>query len=267
MCLTADMGTMVMNQAREKLAALFIAVKMPESHGLGHCLTVLDHMEKTIASASLEHSSLLTPEKRLTLKLAALLHEADDHKFFKTSTYFDNAKQICEEVLPDSLDSKQKMISEVVQMISFVSASANGNSVPEVARSDPTFLWPRYCDRLESIGVVGAVRCYLYSMESGEPMMLATTPRPATEQELWAEVKEERWTKYQTGGGASASMMDHYYDKLLHIGKFDPAVVRSEYLQKEARERVQPLVDICLEAGSLGEPPLQSLNKLKMSIS
>ena len=96
--------------------------------------------------------------------------------------------------------------------------------------------------------------------------MLDTTPRPTTEQELWQEVKEERWTRYQTGG-ASLSMMDHYYDKLLHIGKFDPAVVRSQYLEDEARRRVQPLVDICLEAGRLGKPPLESLERLKMSLS
>jgi len=266
MSLTTEMAVAVMKKAQEKLTALFISMNMPESHGLSHCLTVLAHMEKTIASASAEHSSLLTTERQLTLRLAALLHEADDHKYFKTSINFDNAQQICEDVLPSSLETKQKIISEVVQMISFVSASANGNSVPEVARSDPTFLWARYCDRLESIGVVGAVRCYLYTLESGEPLMLPSTPRPSTEQELWAEVKEERWRGYQSGG-ASASMMDHYYDKLLHIGKFDSAVVRSEYLEREAGERVQPLVDICLEAGRLGEPPLESLNKLKISIS
>jgi len=267
MCLSPELETDLMKQAREKLAQLFISVKMPESHGLGHCLTVLGHMEKTLASAGPEHSSLLTPSRLITLKLAALLHEADDHKFFKTSLNFDNAKKICEEVVPDSLETKEEIISQVVQMISFVSASANGNSVPEVSRSDPTFLWPRYCDRLESIGVVGAVRCYLYSLESGEPLMLSSTPRPTTEQDLWEEVKEERWAKYQSGGGASASMMDHYYDKLLHIGKFEPSVVRSDYLQGEASKRVQPLVDICLEAGRSGQPPLESLNKLKMSIS
>ena len=267
MCLTPDFETAVMQKARAKLESLFISVKMPESHGLSHCLTVLGNMEKTIASAAEVHRPLLTPDRLLTLRLAALLHEADDHKYFKTSSNFENAKQICEEVIPDSLETKETIISEVVKMISLVSASANGNSVPEVARTDPTFLWPRYCDRLESIGVVGAVRCYQYSLESKEKLMADTTPRPTTEQELWAEVKEERWSKYQTGGGQSESMMDHYYDKLLHIGKFDPSVVRSEYLQDEARRRVQPLVDICLEAGRSGQPPLESLNKLKMSIS
>ena len=267
MCLTPDFEASVMKATRDKLEALFIRVKMPESHGLRHCLTVLAHMETTISEAAEVHKPLLTPDKRLTLKLAALLHEADDHKYFKTSENFDNAREICQEVIPDTLEAKEKIVSEVVQMISFVSASVNGNSVPEVAKADPTFLWARYCDRLESIGVVGAVRCYQYSLESGESLMLDTTPLPTTEQELWQEVKEERWRSYQTGGGSSASMMDHYYDKLLHIGKFDPAVVRSRYLEDEARKRVQPLVDICLEAGRLGKPPLESLDRMTKSIS
>ena len=261
------METAVLAQVTDKLDALFTSIKMPESHGLKHSQTVLANMEKTISSAAPEYSSHLTPAKLLALRLAALLHEADDHKYFKTSLHFDNARQICEESIPDSLQGKQQIISDVVQMISFVSASANGNSVPEAAKTDPTFLWPRYCDRLESIGVIGAVRCFQYSTEAGEPLMVDSTPRPTSEEELWAAVTEERWSRYQSSGGQSVSMMDHYYDKLLHIGKFDPAVVRSEYLQGEARRRVQPLVDLCLEAGRSGEPPLESLKKLQMSIS
>ena len=34
---------------------------------------------------------------------------------------------------------------------------------------------------------------------------------------MWAEVKEERFENYQKSGGGSASMMDHYYDKLLQV--------------------------------------------------
>jgi hypothetical protein len=48
----------------------------------------------------------------------------------------------------------------MTEMISYVSASANGNRVPERAESEPYLLWPRWCDRLEAIGPIGAVRCY-----------------------------------------------------------------------------------------------------------
>merc|ERR1712154_543914 len=230
MCLTPSIETAILAQVTDKLNVLFTSMKMPESHGLNHSKTVLANMEKTISAAAPEYSSHLTPAKLLTLRLAALLHEADDHKYFKTSVHFDNARKICEESIPDSVEEKQKIISEVVQMISFVSASAHGNSVPEVAKTDPTFLWPRYCDRLESIGVIGAVRCY------------------------------------QSTGGKSVSMMDHYYDKLLHVGKFDPAVVRSSYLEGEAKRRVKPLVELCLEAGRSGEAPIESLKKMEKSL-
>jgi len=33
-------------------------------------------------------------------------------------------------------------------------------------------------------------------------------------------------------------MMDHYYDKLLHIANYDPEIVKNEYLVTEAKNRV-----------------------------
>ena len=133
-----------MNRATQKLQKLFEEVKMPESHGLAHCLTVLGHMKRTISAA--DNSVTLTPEKQLALKLAALLHEADDHKYFPSNANFDNARRICEESVPDAicLGIKEEIISDVVLMISLVSASVNGNSVPEAARKEPYLLWPRY---------------------------------------------------------------------------------------------------------------------------
>ena len=114
--------------------------------------------------------------------------------------------------------------------------------------------------------MTGAVRCWQYNREANAPLSCPTTPRPQTEAEVWSHVKPELFLQYQASGGGSASMMDHYYDKLLHIGKFEPTVVRSEYLQAEAKTRVQPLVDLCLESGRSGQPPLESLKKLEMSL-
>ena len=47
----------------------------------------------------------------------------------------------------------------------------------------------------------------------------------------------------------SASMMDHYFDKLLQIAKFEPDVVQNDFLCEEAEKRVEPLVQVCLEWG------------------
>jgi len=252
----------IMIAVRNKLQALFTSVGMPESHGMTHCLVVLGHMEKAISAADSNITQHLTPQRIFTLKLASLLHEADDHKYFKNSK---NAKDILEEVLPED-DFKAKIISDVLEMISYVSASANGNTVPAAALTNPTYLWPRFCDRLEAVGVVGAVRCYQYNRETTAPLMLPSTPRPVGEEELWGEVTQARWLNYQQGG-SSASMMDHYYDKLLQIAHFDPAVVCNSYLQEEATKRVRPLVEICLEFGRTGEVPVQMLEKFEKELS
>jgi len=251
----------IMIAVRNKLQALFTSVGMPESHGMAHCLVVLGHMEKAISAADPTVIKNLTSQKIFTLRLASLLHEADDHKYFKNST---NVKDILEDALPGN-ENKVKIISDVEEMISYVSASANGNSVPTAARADPTLLWPRFCDRLEAIGVVGAVRCYQYNRETTAPLMLDTTPRPGSEQEMWDQVTQARWIKYQQGGN-SASMMDHYYDKLLQIAHFDPAVVCNAYLQEVASDRVRPLVEICLEYGRTGEVPVQMLEKFEKEL-
>ena len=62
-------------------------------------------------------------------------------------------------------------------------------------------------------------------------------------------------------------MMDHYYDKLLQIAHFDPAVVVSSYLQEEAGKRVQPLVEICLEVGRTGEVPVEMLERFEKKLA
>jgi len=241
----------IMQETENKLNTLFTEKNMPVSHGVGHCKTVLAHMYSALQASKLD----ITEEKKLLLALAALLHEADDHKYFKPNSK--NASNIMSEVLVDVAD-KEKIISDVEEMISYVSASVNGNSVPEKAKSDPTLLWPRFCDRLESIGAIGAVRCAQYNVEVKAPLSTESTPRPQTESELWKNVTEERWQKYQKDGD-SASMMDHYYDKLLQIASFPPEVVQNSYLVEEASKRVEPLVKICLEFGKTGVAPMDMI--------
>ena len=87
-----------------------------------------------------------------------------------------------------------------------------------------------------------------------------TTPRPQTEDQLWKEfVLDDRFENYQKSGGKSDSMMDHYYDKLLQIANFREEVVQNNYLSQEAKQRVQPLVDICLIYGKTGQVPEEKI--------
>ena len=85
-------------------------------------------------------------------------------------------------------------------MISHVSASVNGNKVPPCAFEKPWFLWPRWSDRLEAIGTIGMVRCYQYNMEQGAPLCAERTPRPQSVEEVWQNVKEQRFEDYQKTG-------------------------------------------------------------------
>jgi len=250
----------LLQTAQTLLDALFTSVSMPASHGVTHCLTVLSNMETAISCPQLTHKvkAQLVPRRQLTLRLAALLHESDDHKYFGKESR--NCRDILEKTLTGVKD-REEIIQEVEEMISYVSASVNGNTVPEKAKDDPSLLWPRFCDRLEAIGVIGAVRCYQYNSEVGAPLVCPDMPRPTCEKEVWDHVTPERWTKYQNGGN-SASMMDHYYDKLLQIAVFPPEVVCCPSLVQEAAARVQPLLHICLEAGKTGEAPVEYIKSL-----
>lgn len=80
----------------------------------------------------------------------------------------------------------------MTEMISYVSFSDNGNTVPEVAVKHPEFLWPRFADRLEAIGAIGAVRCWQYNEEVKRPQAISTTPRPVTVSEVWSHVTPAR---------------------------------------------------------------------------
>jgi len=113
---------------------------------------------------ALEHSNSLTAEKSLTLKLAALLHDADDRKYFDDKSK--NASNIIQQCLAQIdanqgvLEGHEVIVEEALRMIEYVSASKNGNKVPKEALGAPEMLWVRFCDRLEAIGAIGAVRCY-----------------------------------------------------------------------------------------------------------
>lgn len=132
------------------------------------------------------------------MRLAALLHDADDRKYFtpsKPDLKYENAVQIITESL-ESDANPMLIIDQVCEMISYVSASGNGNSVPERCIEKPYLLWPRFSDRLEAIGTIGMVRCYQYNTECGAPLSCASTPRPQSAEELWSLVKPERFASY-----------------------------------------------------------------------
>jgi len=57
-------------------------------------------------------------------------------------------------------------------------------------------------------------------------------------------------------------MMDHFYDKLLHLGAVfeqHPELIKNEWIANEAKERMRPLVDMALEFGRTGVVPEEKI--------
>ena len=96
----------VIVKSTELLTTLLTARGVPDSHGMGHCTKVLEHMYKTL------EGSTLPEEKQLSMKLGALLHDADDRKYFEKDSK--NAENIINESLMEVdqekvLDDHQKI--------------------------------------------------------------------------------------------------------------------------------------------------------------
>ena len=194
---TLPIDERIVEKATELLGDVFEEHDIPQSHGLNHALSVLGNMRK--AMELIDNSKpVFNRCFTLSLKLASLLHDADDRKYFDENS--NNTTKILEEALKEDEELKKKesskIVRRVVQMISYVSASSHGDSMTPETKNDNELLWVRHCDRLEAMGTIGVVRCYQYSTETDRVLFTAETPRPTTEEELWALVTPEKFANY-----------------------------------------------------------------------
>ena len=209
-------------------------------HGYDHAMAVVGHVDKALASMKTVPSTL-TATMRHAVRLAALLHDVDDPKLFPKHAADENAKAVLAQVGVDA-DTQQT----ILDMVHWVSSSKWGDTIPGpvlVNRSELEWmLYPRYADRIEALGKVGIERANTYriNVQKGGPIRVATTPIVRTEQELWSHATEARYKAYS---GKSASMMDHYYDKLLRLSSFP---VSNPYLNEQARLNQRLLIDFVL---------------------
>jgi uncharacterized protein len=219
----------------DKLKEILTKNNVCDSHGIGHALKVYSH-----AVNALTQYVTLYDEERMAIVLAALLHDADDKKFFPTHNNYENLRLILDDI-PD------KTINLIIKMIDLVSASKNGDNIPDDIKGKEWMLIPRYADRLEAIGIIGIERCWKYTKTINNPLYLESTLRAIDENDLWTNIAtEERYQKYN---GKSASMIDHFYDKLLRLTIFP---IRNKYFDTICAIRRKPLVDFVLEFGKLG---------------
>ena len=231
------------------------------SHGLHHVLAVYNHALKAIAC----HEPLLSACMAMEVKIAALLHDVDDKKYFPNQKVgFENAREIMAkaQVPKHSCDT-------VLDMIRLVSCSSNGNQVPRhiIDGGKYYLLIPRWSDRLEAVGKVGIVRSYQYNTEHGQPLSSSQSPRARTREEIWQCAQPERFIAYQSSGGISTDMISHYYDKLLHIACPPKELIRNPYLERMAEESSEELVELCIRFGKTGVVDTHFIRDIASSLS
>jgi uncharacterized protein len=250
----------ILSQTESLLASVFAKANVDSGHSVGHALKVTSHVAKAVEA---EAAGSLRVDQRLSLLLAAMLHDADDHKFFPTHQAHENSVEILGKVLGDKESMEVEgtsinpasVVTTVTTIIDRVSTSKAKNA-PAPEGQEWTLI-VRWADRLEAIGEIGIVRCYTYNQHSGSPLFVETTPRVTTEEELATVATPERFARY-TGG--SDSMMDHYYDKLLHVGHLDGC--SNSYLLAEAERRRQTMIDFVLAFGRTGTVDEEALAAL-----
>jgi uncharacterized protein len=236
---------MLTTQALAKVKEFVESHNFDSSHGLDHVLAVLSHVQRLVL---FHHEKPELTDKQIEdLNLAALLHDVDDRKFFPHNTSYQNARKILLELLPEDWFR----IEKIIYLISLVSTSSNGNSM-RVSEENIWMLYPRFADRLEAIGPIGIERCRQYSIHTGRPLFLSSTPRCKTEEELWLVATPDRFQRY-LAVKESVSMIDHIYDKLLHIGTPEAfGLCVNEYLVREATARHDYMVVYVLNFGRTG---------------
>jgi len=215
----------------DKLNKLLTDNKVSECHGINHAIQVMHNAQQALNYGDYA----LTEEEKESVLLAALLHDADDHKFFPNNHDYDNLRIILN-------DKPNEFISRVMFMVNLVSSSKNGDNIPDYVKDKEWILIPRYADRLEAIGVIGIERCYTYGKVKKPiaELYLDITERGFTESELWEIATVERYNSYT---GNSMSMIDHYYDKLLRSSVFP---IKNPYFDTECTKRRKPIIKFLL---------------------
>ena len=92
--------------------------------------------------------------------LAALLHDADDHKLFATAGNANARAFLQENGLP------RQCIDRICEVINAVSFSRNQGKAPETAEGKVV----QDADRLDALGAIGIARTFAYGGEHGRPM-------------------------------------------------------------------------------------------------
>jgi hypothetical protein len=225
----------------EEVEKVCVENKIDASHGMLHFLAVLQNVIEALNVTEL----LITDREKLLVKLASLMHDIDDHKYFPENLNFENARKILTDPVVRSIDGlTDDEITKILAMIDLVSSSKHGDAIP--LGTPEWYVYPRYADRLEAIGVVGVKRTYEYTVSKKGKLFTPDTQKATTEDELWDIATIKRYTEYN---GKSVSMIDHFYDKLLRLGNYP---IKNRFFDEECKKRTRPLIEFALIFGRKG---------------
>jgi uncharacterized protein len=229
--------------------------KLPDDHGYPHWRKVFDHASKatdnvlTVVYKEIRYAPVFKSDYHLTdqqvnmILVASLLHDVDDPKIAKfvqqwaAEQKLDTTKRypIAHHFLSDF---PSNFIDGVIEMIGLVSCSINGIGIANMKENELWKFIPRDADRLTALGVTGAKRCYEVTVRLDNPLWTSKTPMATDDKSLAIIMKGRSLESYVQSGGKSASMIDHFYDKLLHL---DQAASGNLHLQKEMDKEMSML--------------------------
>jgi len=201
------------------------------SHGIDHAKIVMINAHNALESLALR--TLYMQETANNICMAAFLHDADDRKFFPNNKNYENARKVLSNRNP-------RDVSVIIDMIDAVSASSNKDS--HMLDVHECYYYPRYADRLESIGYKGVERCFKYTQTTKTKLYVKGVTQLCFTKD---EIMNIMGNRYELYTGHSESMIDHYYDKLLHICEL-PEWIHNEFLINEFKKRKEAMFDFII---------------------
>lgn len=232
--LTKQQVKNIINKVMAALEAFF--ERHPDiegEHGLLHARIVYNHALEAIKQSR----DPLSHTQQVIILVAALLHDVDDHKFYKTENLA-NARGVMAE-------AETPFVEEIVTCINLVGYTHNQNSASEMGE---WALYPRHADRLEAMGWPGVRRALHYALYKNHELYDDRTPRVINndqlEQALVVRAEEKKRPDYVIG----TTFMDYFFDKLVHIG----LNTGNEYFDTLSRARMSIIYDVVFEYGRTG---------------
>lgn len=229
---------LLFEEAKQYIKHVCHQYQVDDTHGLGHAVQCMEHIKNTIDTDVIYHLDIQTKNELL---MAGLFHDLDDHKYFPEGSH--NAQTFLEQHLKND---NRLDVNRIMRWIGYVSTSKNGNHIPTEAIHNPWVLWPRYCDRIEAVGWIGVERVKQYSQIKNIVDFTDSTPQATSYQEVMSYVTPDRFERYLHRNGVSDSIIDHIYDKLLHIC----VETDSPYINQRLSDGKHFLVEICIDFGN-----------------